>query len=735
MISDLFDIPEVARYLRRIKAETKGLFSAAVSYKQGKYEKEVHRINFDPDSGEIFAPVEIEPSQQERDDITAVWSNYSFPQYVKPAKAINLPKMIEQAKVDNVFEFRDTFGNITMLQLRIDAESEFKDKRYVPWTYWSDDRWRAVEPPGLLPLWGLDQIGPHTTVFIHEGAKAARAITRMLANKEQHPWSDELATGAHVGWIGGAHHAARVDWAALAQIGVKRAYIVSDNDKAGRGAVRDISRALRMQSFHVQFTDEWPASFDLADPFPKRMYKKIHGSQFYIGPTFDSCVHVATWMTDVWNNARGKPTIVLREHVTEEWYYVHEAEMFVNIERPMVRGSEKAINTMLSSFSDSSDTCKLIAKHYSGRMSRLCYRPDNKGRKITEGSTSAINMHVPSHFKSMPGDVEPFLEFMRYLIEDEEERRQVLRWCATLIARPDIRMLYGLLMISVTQGIGKTTLSNMILAPLVGNDNVGFPTETDIVDSQFNSWMANRRLVVVSEIYSGHSWKAYNKLKNYVTDKDIMVNEKNEKRYRIENWAHFYASSNSPKAMKIEDADRRWLVPSLAEVKWPRKKFDDLLEWLGSGGLSIIQHWAETFNDYVGPGEAAPMTSKKSEMISESRTAEEVKAGEMAERIVYEEMEVALSCREVELYCLSAIKGKAFSTNYDMRKAMLNCGMLGHSKRIRLAGVLTYVLISPKLHEKYERVFAEPEKNDSEIASIVRKYLKYPGELFAMEPG
>ena len=732
LISDLFDIPAVAQYLRKYKATAVGLKSAVIREKRGKYFRELHRIEF-ADDGTVSTDPEVAPTEQEQADIKAAFEKATFPEHRKVANPSNLPEMLLKAPIENIYEFRDQFGQIVMLQQRLDPKTDTEEKRYIPWTYWSDDKWRAVEPPGALPLFGLESIGDHTTVFIHEGAKAAKAMQKLCAEGGEHPWLDEMRGGAHIGWSGGAFNPNRTDWEVLNRIGVKRAYIVSDNDKPGREAVSKISRRIRMQTFHVQFTDEWPAAFDLADPFPKKMFSNIEGKRFYIGPAFDACVHPATWMTDKIPQAKGKPIIVIRPHVTEEWFYVHEADMFVNIERPHIYGSEKVINTMLASFSDTADTCKLITSNYSGRLARLCYRPDVPGRKVTEGETSAINMHMPSTIKSATGDASPFLEFMRYLVVKEDECHQVLRWLATLIARPDIRMAYGMLMISETQGVGKTTLSNRILSPLVGSNNVGFPTENDIVESQFNSWMANRRLVVVSEIYSGHSWKAYNKLKTYITDTEIMVNEKQQKRYKTENWAHFFASSNSVKAMKIEDTDRRWLCPEITEVKWPIKKFEELNRWLNSGGLSIIRHWAENFGDYVSAGEPAPMTSKKKEMISASRTPEEVRVAELAELIIYKKEKCALTTREIEVWAGEVTKGKSFSTAHDLRKAMINEGMIAHHKRIRVSGVLQYVLVSPALYEEHRPLFEEAEVHNDQVSEIIRKSVKFPRDIAHMQ--
>src|SRR5262249_27075832 len=77
------------------------------------------------------------------------------------------------------------------------------------------------------------------------------------------------------------------------------------------------------------------------------------------------------------------------------------------------------------------------------------------------------NVYQPSPIRPHAGDTTPWLEFMDYLIPNPEDRKETLRWCATLIACPHIRMHYGLLLVSETRGIGKATLAE-ILACVVG---------------------------------------------------------------------------------------------------------------------------------------------------------------------------------------------------------------------------------------------------------------------------
>jgi len=193
-----------------------------------------------------------------------------------------------------------------------------------------------------------------------------------------------------------------------------------------------------------------------------------------------------------------------------------------------------------------------------------------------------------------------------------------LRWCATLIAKPGVRMRYGVLMTSRTQGVGKSTLMERVLAPLVGWHNVSIPSETQIVDSAFNSWLGRRRLVLVHEIYAGGSKRAYNKLKSVITDDTLTVNEKYKPEYELRNWIHVIAASNSKAPLKMAMQDRRWLVPGVTEAKQEPSYWKGLNEWLAGPGLPAVHQWAIDFvaeHGAVGSADEAPMTAAKGELI------------------------------------------------------------------------------------------------------------------------
>lgn len=705
-ISSLNDIGAVRTYLSRVGAEPRSLRTAVVRETRGNYWRDLAVIRFDKD-GEIDCTTpEFGPTDLERAAIKDSFAGVQWPQIKPLSRIVQPPDMIKNAPEKDIFLFRDEEERIIFVQVRLESKGT---KSYLPWTYWDDDNWRMMEPDGALPLYNGHRLKDTATVFIHEGAKAARHVQWMVDGEteearralEAHPWGSELLGAVHLGWIGGAMSPYRTDWAHLKKHGINRAYIVADNDEPGREAVPSIARQLHCPTFMVQFTDEFPTSFDMADPFPKSMFG---GGSFYVGPAFRDCLHPATWATDVIPNpsGKGRPTTVLRPHFKSMWSYIEEIDMFICNEMPEILRSEQVLNKMLAPFSHVQHTSNLIVKAYAGRSARICYRPDHAGQLVTFKGTSAINMHVPCQIKPQAGDISPFLEYMEYMFVNESERREALRWCATLIARPDIRMGYGLLLISEKQGVGKTTLGANVLAPLVGQQNVGYPSETDVT-APFNDWVAHKRLAIVSEIYSGSSWKAYHALKAVVTDKDITVNQKYMRQYVIENWCHVLASSNSMRALKMENDDRRWFYPEVTEVPWSRAKFNQFRAWLDNGGLSIIRHWAINWGDYVHPADRAPMTERKREMIEGSRSDAQKEAAAIAGVLMDLGQPAAVTIKDVVTWVRSNAQGRVFDSDYELRKAMIDEGAVVWRQRIKVAGRLQYLILNEKAVDVVQR--------------------------------
>lgn len=701
MINSMTDLQSVAAYLSRIGAEPRSMLVAVIKEAHGAYWTDIATIRLDKKTGEVDAPDEFAPTDSEAVIIRAEVLAAEWPTSVKLGKGYALPAELQAEDPENIFELKDRAGRLIMLQQRTAGKDG--EKRYVPWTHWSDGRWRKAEPEGALPLYGLELIGDNTTIFIHEGAKAARAVHRLINPRTEaeiealknHPWGRELQGAAHIGWIGGALSPARTDWSELADMGVKRAYIVADNDAPGKAAIPKIAQRLRgITCFSIEFTEVWPVSFDLADPFPKKMFAKIGKHSHYNGPAFRETMHPATWATDLIPQAKGKPITTLRKEFADLWVWIEETDNFICKEMPEINHALGQFNSMVGPFSHIQGTGQLLHKSYKGRTAKICYRPDIPARIVTDRTTSAINMHTPSPIRPAEGDPAPWIEFLEYLFPIERERKEMMKWCATLIARPEVRMLYGVLLVSERQGMGKSTLGERILAPLVGMNNTGFPGERDIVESNFNGWVAHKRLVVVGEIYTGQSFKAYNILKSYVTDKHIEVNEKFQRPYKIENWVHILACSNSKKALRIEESDRRWFYPKLSEDPWSQKKWGAFYEWLASGGLGIIARWADEYGEYVMTGETSPMTADKMALIEESKGEVLNHWIDILAAMEEEKSEVVFALSEVKS-TMRSLHDKTYETPLSLKKEAIKRGWWTIDDRLVVDGAMSYVVGSP----------------------------------------
>jgi len=724
MIKHLTDLEAVRVYLIRVGAEARSLRTAVVKETKGKYWKDLAVIKFSA-LGDINCPTaEHSPTPNEQAEIKRAWAEAEWPEIKKLHSIINPPEMIANAAKENVFEFRGEDGQIIMVQVRIEPKDG--DKNYIPWTYWSDDQWRNCEPDGPLPLYNAHLLKDASTVFIHEGAKAAQRVQWMIDGEtpaardalKKHPWGREIIGAVHLGWIGGAMSPHRTDWSVLRRNGITRAYIVGDNDAAGRDAIPAISERIKITAFFVQFTNEFPTSFDLGDPFPAKMFGGEEQA-YYDGPTFRECVHPATWATDLVQMGPGRPTAVLRDSFKRLWSYVEEVDQFVCNDFPEIMRSGDVLNKMLARYSHVSNTAGLILKTLTERSAKICYRPDQLGHIVTFHGTSAINLHIPSNIRPQAGDPKPWLDFMDYMFVKERERYEALRWCATLIARPDIRMSYGLLLISEKQGIGKTTLGSYILAPLVGVHNVSFPGEQDIV-SPFNQWVAHKRLAIVSEIYSGQSWKAYHALKSIITDKNIDVNRKYMPQYSIENWCHIFASSNSMRALKMENDDRRWFYPEMTEMPWPNSYFVEFRRWIEQGGLQKIAYWAKNFKEYVLPAEKAPMTDRKLEMIEGSRSEAQSEAAAVATTLAEFDEPKTVLIKDVVAWCKAHSQVRVYDSDYEIRRAMLDAGAFCWKERIKAGGRLQYAIINGSMMDEAKRVDDLKEAIDMIRAGLVR---------------
>lgn len=629
-------IPAMTAYANRVGAEQRH-FRCWVILKEvaSGYFRELYiiRIAHDgtvkvraADGGEV--PDEIKPTADEQAAIKAGAINFPLSITADPR---NVDDLRAQLGGDDLFVILDvTRTKVVMCQQRKMLENG--SKIYLSWSLFSDGQWRRMEPDvERLPLWKPHQRRHMPRIMVHEGAKAARYCDWLVNDpaardeRARHPWAEHLARFEHWGWIGGAAAPLRTDWNEVKQLNAREVVLAADNDPIGRAAIRPIARELQSvintRVTALWFDDRFPESFDLADAFPKKLW--INGR--YRGPTLRACCRPATWATrKIETGKKGQPVYEARPALIEQWLYAKQPKVFVHRDYTDQLLDVDAFNTQMLPFSDVKNTADLLLKKAPHiQVESITYEPGQQQGVVTINGKRLINTWRPTMIARHKGDIKPFLKFMRHLIPIKEDREHLLRWCATLIACPEKRIRYGVLLISVTQGIGKGTLMEKIMAPLVGLHNVSVPDEKELTEGNFNSWVAEIRLVLVHEIYVGQSKKPYNTIKSAVTDDTIRVKKKYLREYEVTNWSHYILASNSELALHLVKNDRRWFVPTVTEIKRSEEFWVEFNAYLANGGLEAIHEWAYAYvkkHKAVGEGAEAPSSTAKQRLIVRSRS-------------------------------------------------------------------------------------------------------------------
>ena len=192
---------------------------------------------------------------------------------------------------------------------------------------------------------------------------------------------------------------------------------------------------------------------------------------------------------------------------------------------------------------------------------------------------------------------------------------------ATLLAVHGVKMGYGVLLLSETQGVGKTTLGETICGKVLGVHNAVSISASVMIDNTYQYW-AEKQLIVINEIHEDHRVKVYNKLKSTITDGVIDVNKKWYAPYKTKNFVNVFACSNDPRALSLPNDDRRWLVLEVTDVIQANKFWDELRDWLeNQDGYRRVRQWAKDYvaeHGVVARSERAPRTRAREEMIYES---------------------------------------------------------------------------------------------------------------------
>jgi hypothetical protein len=94
--------------------------------------------------------------------------------------------------------------------------------------------------------------------------------------------------------------------------------------------------------------------------------------------------------------------------------------------------------------------------------------------------------------------------------------------------------------------------------------------------------------------------------------------------------------SNSMRALKLDDRDRRWYVPRVTEELRPHEHWIGLHDWLDEDGLAKIAYWAQGYvieHGHVQRGLHAPASERKREVVMANMSDGEQFVAELGDRL------------------------------------------------------------------------------------------------------
>lgn len=236
------------------------------------------------------------------------------------------------------------------------------------------------------------------------------------------------------------------------------------------------------------------------------------------------------------------------------------------------------------------------------------------------------NSYSAPDITALEGDASPLIEYLQYLVPADEERAHLEKMIAWIVRNPGKKLGHALLLQSKKQGIGKTTLVD-IVRELLGVRNTR-KTNSEEMAGNYQSYLADTLLVVLEELNLGSGIGVYNKLKDLITGETAIINEKYQKQKEVPNRANFMFLSNMDAPLLIEQDDRRIFVINSPAEKRDADYWRRFHSWW-RGNLDIVKFYFESIDLSDFKPHAAPPTTEAKERLkqhSETPLAQELRA-------------------------------------------------------------------------------------------------------------
>jgi hypothetical protein len=179
-----------------------------------------------------------------------------------------------------------------------------------------------------------------------------------------------------------------------------------------------------------------------------------------------------------------------------------------------------------------------------------------------------INYFQPSEFMRLEQSnvvLDPIKDFstinllLSNLIPKQSERDHYINWLATIFNT--LKKMRTSFVFLGAQGAGKNAMFEHVLKPLLGSGQCKV-VKNEELESQFNPYMREAFFIAFDEVAHDNSSRnrINSKLKAYITDDKVTINDKNDKTYVADNRMNCVFFSNEAIPLIVEGTDRRFTI-------------------------------------------------------------------------------------------------------------------------------------------------------------------------------
>ena len=226
--------------------------------------------------------------------------------------------------------------------------------------------------------------------------------------------------------------------------------------------------------------------------------------------------------------------------------------------------------------------------------------------------------HVKRQYADVPSGALPWINHIRNAIcsGDDEMTKTVIKWFAHIIQKPQQKS-YSLIVLG-KEGTGKSIMYD-IFRKCIGEDLTMQLSKLSDLTQSHNKIVQGRLLVNCNEATNYPSISDVNIVKQFITDKEFLINPKGCPLYYVNNFSRLLITTNCRFPMRITPDDRRYCCIEMTDkYKNNDAYFSGLVSMLDDKkALSELFNYLANYDIRDFKFNKPPMTAFKREIIGE----------------------------------------------------------------------------------------------------------------------